>query len=95
MTARDLLAAVLSPDLVAAIEELVDERVRNQLDDVGGADVLPSPWLTIVETAELLRCKRQRIDDLLSQGRLARYKDGSRTLISRADVDAYLRRQGQ
>jgi excisionase family DNA binding protein len=50
-------------------------------------------YLTVLETAELLRCKRQRIDDLLSQGHLSRYKDGSRTLVSRAEVYEYLRRR--
>ena len=88
---RALLLAALSPELVAAIEELVDQRVREQLESVSGASEFPSPWLSIAETAELLRCKRQRVDDLLSQGRLARYKDGSRTLLSRAEVDAYVR----
>lgn len=33
---------------------------------------------------------RQRVDDLLSSGRLERVKDGSRTLIRRSDLDAYL-----
>jgi len=49
-----------------------------------------SPYLTVVEAAELLRCKRQRVDDLLSQRRLKRYKDGTRTLVSRAEVDEHL-----
>jgi hypothetical protein len=30
---------------------------------------------------------------LLSQGRLARYKDGSRTLLRRAEIDAHLREE--
>jgi excisionase family DNA binding protein len=44
--------------------------------------------LTCAEAAELLRCKRQRIDDLLSAGRLSRFKEGGRTLVSRAEVEA-------
>jgi excisionase family DNA binding protein len=52
-----------------------------------------SPYMTIPEAAALLRCKRQRIDDLLSQGRLARYKDGSRTLVSRREVEEHLRQR--
>jgi len=50
-----------------------------------------SPYVTICEAADLLRCRRQRVDDLLSQRRLSRLKDGSRTLISRAEVEEYLR----
>jgi excisionase family DNA binding protein len=52
-------------------------------------------FLTIPETAQLLRCKRQRVDDLLSSGRLTRVKDGSRVLIRRAEIDAYLSGDGR
>lgn len=45
---------------------------------------------TIAEAAEHLRCKRQRVDDLLSSGRLQPVKDGTRTLIRRGDLAAYL-----
>jgi excisionase family DNA binding protein len=50
----------------------------------------PSPFMTVPEAAEYLRCSRQRVDDLLSQRRLRRYKDGARTLVSRDEVAAYL-----
>ena len=46
--------------------------------------------LTVDETADLLRCRRQRIYDLVSQGRLPHLKDGSRLLLRRGDVVAYL-----
>ena len=49
-----------------------------------------SPYMTIVEAAAYLRCSRQRIDDLLSQRRLTRFKDGARTLVSRAEIERYL-----
>ncbi len=47
-----------------------------------------STYLTIPEAAEWLRCKRQRVDDLLSSRRLTRYKEGARTLVLRAEVEA-------
>jgi excisionase family DNA binding protein len=50
----------------------------------------PSPYVTVLEAAELLRTNRQRIYDLLSARKLERLKDGSRTLLRRADVLAYL-----
>ncbi|OAI56164.1 hypothetical protein AYO48_00040 [Gaiella sp. SCGC AG-212-M14] len=50
----------------------------------------PSPYMTVPEAAEYLRCSRQRVDDLLSQGRLQRVKDGARTLIRRSDLEAHL-----
>jgi excisionase family DNA binding protein len=53
-----------------------------------------SPYMTIVEVAEYLRCSRQRIDDLLSARRLERVKEGARTLVRRSDLDAYLKDGG-
>ena len=49
-----------------------------------------SPYMTIPEAATYLRCSRQRIDDLLSQKRLQRFKDGSRTLISRTELETHM-----
>lgn len=53
-----------------------------------------SPYLSVPEAAAYLRCKRQRIDDLLSQGVLTRIKEGGRTLVARAEVEAHLRGEG-
>jgi excisionase family DNA binding protein len=50
-----------------------------------------SPYLTIPEAADLLRCSRGRIDNLLSARRLSRVKEGGRTLLLRAEVEAYPR----
>ena len=83
---------LLSPDVVAALEELVDARVDRRLAEHEHANgIQPSPFLSIVEAAEYLRCKRARIDDLLSGGRIPRVKEGSRTLLRRSDLDAYLK----
>jgi excisionase family DNA binding protein len=54
-----------------------------------------SPFLTVAEAADYLRAKRQRVDDLLSARRLTRYKDGRRTLVSRAELDSYLAAVGE
>jgi excisionase family DNA binding protein len=48
------------------------------------------PYLSVRESADYLRCSRQRVYDLLSQGALTRLKDGARVLVARAEVDAYL-----
>jgi len=50
----------------------------------------PSPYFTVQEASEYLRCSRQRIYDLLSAGRLTRRKDGARVLLSRAELEGYL-----
>jgi excisionase family DNA binding protein len=49
-----------------------------------------SPFFSVDEAAEFLRAKPQRVYDLLSAGRLSRFKDGSRVLVSRAELEAYL-----
>src|SRR5213595_482728 len=75
----------------AALEMLADRLepfLRNRLSVQGEAKV--TEFLTVDEAAALLRCRRGRIYDLVSSRRLPRLKDGSRVLIRRADIDAYL-----
>jgi excisionase family DNA binding protein len=72
---------VLDTDALAAIAHAIDSTRDPEPE---------SEYLTIPEAAELLRCKRQRIYDLLSQRRIPRVKDGTRTLLRRSDLDAYL-----
>ncbi len=83
------LRLALPAELLDQIAELAAERVLTQL-----AAAPPSPYLTIPEAAEYLRCKRQRIDDLLSAGKLTRHKDGRRTLILRSELEAYIAGRG-
>jgi excisionase family DNA binding protein len=75
---------------VEAVAARAAELVLEQLQESAGGG---SPYLTIPEAAAYARCKRQRIDDLLSSRRLTRYKDGRRTLILKAELEARL--QGQ
>ncbi|HXH87343.1 MAG TPA: helix-turn-helix domain-containing protein [Gaiellaceae bacterium] len=87
----------LPAEMLDEIVDRVTTRVLAELQHPSAAQP-PSPLLTIPETAELLRCSRQRIDDLLSQGRLTRHKEGRRTLLRRTEVEAYLqttRRNGR
>lgn len=76
---RAELDALISATVTAEVERQLARRLQE-----------PSAFMTIPEAAEVLRCKRQRVDDLLSSGRLTRYKDGSRTLIRRNELDTYL-----
>lgn len=79
----------LSDEELERVARRVAEIVRADLD-VEAATVAASPFLSVPEAAEYLRCRPQRIYDLLSQGRLSRFKDGSRALVSRAELDAHL-----
>jgi excisionase family DNA binding protein len=48
--------------------------------------------LTTREAAELLRVSPWTVAAWLSQGKLPRIKAGGRTLISKADIETFLRR---
>jgi excisionase family DNA binding protein len=73
------------PDLVEAIAERAAEIVIERQAEAGA-----TPYLTVEESAEYMRCKPKRIYDLTSQRRLPFIKDGSRTLLRRVDLDAHL-----
>ena len=85
LSARDRLATVLAPDLLAALEELVADRLAEMV--LERQRVGPGEWLTVDEAADYLRCSRQRVYDLRSCGRLPKTGDGSRVLIRRSDLD--------
>lgn len=86
----------IPPDLPltqAQLDYIADRAARILATRLPVAPVRPSPYMSIVEAADYLRTSRQRIDDLLSMGRLTRIKDGARTLIARTEIEAYLRHQ--
>jgi excisionase family DNA binding protein len=91
------LQAAFSPELLAALERLVDQRVDERVSELERSSAMRplSEFLTIPEAADLLRCRRGRVDDLLSAGRIPRVKEGSRTLLRRSDLDAYLNDGGE
>jgi excisionase family DNA binding protein len=73
------------------VEELVERVAARVLEQLPAAAPAPaSPYMSIDEAAEYLRAKRQRVYDLLSAGRLTRFKDGSRVLVSREELDGHL-----
>lgn len=82
--------------LVLTIPEALVERIAARAAEIvleqpgAQAGASGSPYLTVAEAAEYLRAKPQRVYDLLSARRLTRHKDGSRVLVDRAEVDAYL-----
>jgi excisionase family DNA binding protein len=85
---EDAAAVVVS--LPAEVVELIARRAAELVAEQRGYEAARSALLTIPEAADLLRCRRHRIDDLLCQRRLTRYKDGSRTLVRRDEVEAYI-----
>lgn len=76
---EEMLEAIATRAAAIVLERLATQNGRRESD-----------YLTVAETAELLRSSRQRVYDLLSDGRLTRHKDGSRVLVSRAELVAHL-----
>lgn len=54
------------------------------------AEPAVSPWLNVTDAAERLRCRKDRIYDLIALGKLHPRRDGRRVLLHRDDLDAYL-----
>jgi excisionase family DNA binding protein len=74
------------PEAVEAIAKRAAELVLAQQPPQRSG----SPYLNADEAAAYLRCGRQRIYDLASAGRLRRYRDGTRVLFRRDDLDAHV-----
>jgi excisionase family DNA binding protein len=79
------LALAIPPEVINAIAARVTDLIAERFEPPE-----PSPYMTIFEAADYLRCGRQRVDDLLSRGRLTRVKDGTRTLVRRDEIHRYL-----
>ncbi len=87
MTGRDRLLAVLAPELVEAIEQLVDERVAERLEahsTNGGTD---SPWLSLDEAADHLRVSPRTLERRIAKGSVRSTTIGRRRLLHRDDLD--------
>ncbi len=85
------LVVVLPPEAMEALAQRVAAIVLERSGEAVPPASPQSEYLSVAEAAELLRAKPQRVYDLLSAGRLTRLKDGSRVLVSRAEIEAYLR----
>jgi excisionase family DNA binding protein len=68
------------PAIAERVADLLAQRVAEER----------SPWMTVDEAAVYLRCKAKRVYDLVGQSRLPGHKDGSRLLLHRDELDAYL-----
>ena len=75
--------------LQAAADSLADA-VAARIKPAAPPTPTESTYLSVPEAAEFLRCRPQRVYDLLSRRRLARYRDGSRVLLSRSELERYL-----
>lgn len=83
---RPSVAAALSAELVALPDEALAVLAERLAPLLPARAAETSSFLTPDEAAEVLRCGRRRVYDLVGDGRLVRYGDGRRLLVRRADV---------
>jgi excisionase family DNA binding protein len=84
---RARLEAVLAPEVVRALEQLVAETVRAELAEQATANV-GRRWLTLREAGEQLGCSPDAVRMRVKRGRLVAERQGSRLYVSAASVDA-------
>lgn len=70
--------------------EALEQVARRAAELVAARDPGPEPWVGVNEAAEHLGCKRQRVYDLVSQGRIPHRKEGGRLVFKRSELDAWL-----
>lgn len=80
------LSALFAPDVVAAIENLVDRRVAAALAELP-ADDDGARWLTLDQAAERLGCSADAVRMRIKRGRLQHRRSGRRIYVSRDSVD--------
>jgi excisionase family DNA binding protein len=83
------LDRLLGPDLVLALQRLVDERVSAALGQLELST--GSPWLSVADAAVYLSVSERTVGRLLERGHLRSTYVGRRRLLHRDDLDTHLR----
>ena len=86
MTARENLLRSLAPEVVAALEELVAERVTVELAAAALAN--GRAWLTLDEAGERLGVSADAVRMRVKRGRLESRRQGRRVYVSVESVDS-------
>lgn len=84
------LDRLLGPDLVLALERLVDARVAAALESHGAVKE-GSPWLSLSDCAERLHVSQRTVTRLVKRGRIRTCTVGRRVLVRADDLDAAVR----
>ena len=80
---------LFAPELVQAMERLVDERVEAALACINASN--GSPWLSVADAATYLGVSERTIGRLLEHGHIRSAYIGRRRLLHRDDLDTHLR----
>jgi excisionase family DNA binding protein len=91
LTARERLAGLLAPEVLASLDDLIAEHVAALAPAEGNG----SPWLSLADGAEYLSVSERTLERAISRGRLRTSTIGRRRLVHRDDLDAYARAAGE
>ena len=96
MNPRDRLEALLAPDLLAALEQLIDERVAAALA-AARADAAGPRWLSVPTAAQYLDVSTERIRKLVARREIPYSQEGPgcRVFFDRRDLDDWMRGQAR
>ena len=92
MSARDRLAGLLAPDVLAALDDLIAEHVAELRPELNGYG---SPWLSLADAAVYLCVSERTLERAIARGRLRSSTIGRRRILYRDDLDAYARAAGE
>lgn len=90
-TARERLAGLLAPEVLAALDDLIAEHVAG----LAPAETNGSPWLSLSDGADYLSVSGRTLERAIAKGRLRTSTVGRRRLVHRDDLDAYARAAGE
>jgi excisionase family DNA binding protein len=86
---------VITVTLPDEVLELITQRAAELVLGRNEMAEPTSPYLTVREAAEYLRCSPQRIYDLRSSGHISCLSEGRRALVLRAELDALVNGDGR
>jgi excisionase family DNA binding protein len=87
-------AADLGAILAALRDELVEQAAVRAAELLAEHVTEPDGFLDVNGAAEFLVCPKSRIYALVSASRIPHYKDGSRLLFDRGELQEYVRNGG-
>jgi excisionase family DNA binding protein len=89
LSVRSRLEAVLAPEIVAALEQLVAEVVAAELAAIAGEASMNkgTHWLTLEQAAARLGCSRDAVRMRANRGRLETRRMGRSVYVSAESVD--------
>lgn len=90
MTVYPQPALPLPPGWVEAFGDYVIRGLAARMQHSAPKRPELAQYMSVAEAAEYLRCKRNRVYDLVAQKRVPSYRDGTRVLLKRDELDRYL-----